>query len=299
MKTASARRRRPERRKGNFMTIKKYRHPILFYGLATGIPWVFWFTAAYVSHMTPGGLFQLTLTSVLGILGLSSPMIVAAFLIFPDEELRGDLLGRFFNFKGIRPAYILAACFLMPASILLAQAISLLFGYSADQFKFSEAFSFSAGIYPAWFILLLAPVLEEMAWHTYGTDCLRARFSLFGASILFGINWVVWHIPLGFIKDYYQSNLVASGWLYTLNYAASILPFVFLMNWLYYKTGRNILVAVLFHITANFFNEIFRTDPDSKVIQTLLLVGLTIFLFVKERDFFFRFDHGEQKVTAA
>jgi len=36
------------------MSVNKYRRPILFYGLAVGIPWVFWFIAAYVSHITPG-----------------------------------------------------------------------------------------------------------------------------------------------------------------------------------------------------------------------------------------------------
>lgn len=269
------------------MSVNKYRHPILFYSLAVGIPWVFWFIAAYFSRITPGNDLNTTLVSVFGIIGLSGPMIIAAFFILPDKELRDDFLGRFCNFKGIKPVYLLAACFLMLASILLAQAISLLFGFSADQFRFSGTFSFSAGIYPAWFILILAPLLEEMAWHTYGTDCLRARFSLFSVSILFGIIWITWHVPLGFIKDYYQSNLVASGWLFTANYAVSIIPFVLLMNWLYYKTGRNILVAIVFHITANLFNEIFMTDPHSKVIQTLLLIVLTIFLLIKERNFFF------------
>jgi membrane protease YdiL (CAAX protease family) len=279
------------------MILKKYRHPILFYSLAVGIPWAFWFMAAYLSHRTPGSQFDLTLASILGILGLMSPMIVAFSLIFPDKELREDFLGRFFHFKGIKAGYLFTACFLMPASILLAQSISLLFGYSADQFNFSGSFSFSAGIYPAWFILILAPVLEELAWHTYGTDCLRARFKLCSVSILFGVIWVAWHIPLSFIKDYYQSNLVASGWLYTVNYAVSIIPFVILMNWLYYKTKRNILVAIIFHITANLFNEIFMTDPDSKVIQTLLLLGLTIFLLIKERDFFFKSDEEEEGTT--
>ncbi|WP_313561598.1 hypothetical protein [Ruminiclostridium cellobioparum] len=47
------------------------------------------------------------------------------------------------------------------------------------------------------------------------------------------------------------------------------------------------MVAIIFHITANVFNEIFMAHPDSKVIQTLLLLGLTIFLMIKERDFFF------------
>jgi RsiW-degrading membrane proteinase PrsW (M82 family) len=63
----------------------------------------------------------------------------------------------------IKPIYFFATFFLMLASILLAQAISLLLGYSTEQFKFSGGFSFTAGIFPAWLMLFLAPVIEE--WH--------------------------------------------------------------------------------------------------------------------------------------
>lgn len=275
------------------MTIEKYKHPILFYSLATVIPWFFWFTAAFLSHITRGNSFYVTAGSILGIIGLISPVVVAFAMIFEDSDLRNDLLHRFFNFTTIKPFYLLATCFLMLASILLAQAISLLFGYSANQFSLASTFSFSAGIFPAWFLLFIAPLLEELAWHSYGTDCLRTRFNLFTASMLFAVFWALWHFPLSFIKDYYHSNLVASGWIYTVNFVLSLIPYVILMNWLYYKTGRNIIVAIIFHITAGFFNEIFQTHPDSKVIQTLILLILSVFIVLKERDFFFKQDYSE------
>ena len=59
------------------------------------------------------------------------------------------------------------------------------------------------------------------------------------------------------------------------------------MNWLYYRTQRNILIAVVFHITAVYFNEIFATHPDSKIIQTLLLIVLATVLILRDRKFFF------------
>jgi membrane protease YdiL (CAAX protease family) len=194
------------------------------------------------------------------------------------------------EFKKIKPVYLFATFFLMLASILLAQAISLLFGYSVEQFKFSGGFSFTAGIFPAWFMLFLAPIIEELAWHTYGTDCLRQRFNLIKTSLMFAIFWAFWHLPLSFIKDYYQANLAEEGLIHSLNFGVSLIPYVILMNWLYYKTDRNILVAIVFHISAGFFNEIFLTHPDSKVIQTILLLVLTVFIVVKERDFFFKRD---------
>ena len=275
------------------MIVEKYRRPVLFYGMSTIISWVFWFVASYVSHITPTKNWYISIASVLGFIGLTSPMIVAFSIIFKAPDLRSDLYKRFFNFNSIKPVYLFLACFLMLASILLAQAISLLFGYSSSQFIVSGHFSFSSGIFPVWFMLLIAPVIEELAWHTYGTDCLRSRFNLFNTSLIFAVFWALWHLPLSFIKDYYQSNLVDSGLIHAINFPISLIPFVLLMNWLYYKTERNVLVVIIFHTTAGYFNEIFSTHLDSKVIQTMLLTVLAVFVVTKERDFFFKRDYSE------
>ncbi len=270
------------------MTIEKYRHPVLFYSLSMVVPWAFWFAAAYLSHLTPTNQFLAAAVSVLGVAGLLAPALIAFRMIWPDPDLRDDIKHRLFSLKEVRPIYLFLTCFLMLGSILLAQAISLLFGHSADQFCLSGKTSFSAGIFPGWFLLFLAPLIEELAWHSYGTDCLRVRMNLLRASFLFAVFWAFWHMPLSFIKDYYHSNVAETGLLYSLNFAFSLLPFVILMNWLYYKTNRNILVAVVFHITAGCFNELFCTHPDSKVIQTVLLSILSAVLVLKERRFFFQ-----------
>jgi membrane protease YdiL (CAAX protease family) len=135
--------------------------------------------------------------------------------------------------------------------------------------------------------MVLAPLLEELAWHTYGTDCLRRRHNLFVTSMIFGVVWVLWHLPLSFIQGYYQNELVESGWIYTANYVVSLPVFVLLSNWLYMKTGRNILVAIVVHVAANLSNEVFATHPDSKVIQTGLLLVFTVLVLVKDRRLFF------------
>ena len=278
------------------MTIENYRHPILFYGLSTAIPRVFWFAAAYVSHIVPTNQFLAAAVGFLGVSGLLGPTLIAFWMIWPHADLWDDLKRRMFSLKGVRPVYLLLTCFLMLASILLAQAISVLFGYSADQFSLSGKSSFSAGIFPGWFLLFLAPLVEELAWHSYGTDCLRQRMSLLSASLLFGVFWALWHMPLSFIKDYYHSNVAEAGLLYSLNFALSLIPYVIVMNWLYYKAHRSILVAVVFHITAGCFNEVFATHPDSKVIQTGLLLLLAIALIISDRDFFLRRDYPEDSL---
>jgi uncharacterized protein len=270
------------------MILAKYKHPVLFYGLSTIIPWAFWLAAGYVSHITPHDDQHLWIASILGFIGLLGPIGVAYWLGVKDCELRSDVWRRLFTFQSIKLIYILFTVFLMLASLLLAQAISLLFGYSPSQFAITGHFSFSSGIFPVWFMLIIAPILEELGWHSYGTDCLRNRMNLFGTSLLFGMFWGIWHVPLSTIRDYYQSNLVDTGWIYGINFLISIVPYVLLMNWLYYKTGRNIVVAIVFHITAGYFNEIFATHPDSKIIQTILLLILASIVVLKERAFFFQ-----------
>jgi membrane protease YdiL (CAAX protease family) len=215
-------------------------------------------------------------------------MIIAFWFICRNRDLRNDTFGRFLNFRADKFLYYLLACLIMPVSILLAQAVSLLFGYSASQFVITGHFTFTSGVFPVWFLLILAPVIEELAWHSYGTDSLRSRMNLFAASLLFGLFWAIWHSPLALIKDYYHANVVNEGWLYSLNFMVSIIPYVILMNWLYYKTNRNILVAVVFHIAAGYFNEIFATHPDSKCIQTVILLIVSARVVIKERDLFFR-----------
>jgi len=268
--------------------IRKYKSPFAFYLLSLVIPWLFWFLSAWLSHQIP---FTNTLewaTGILIFMGLLAPVAIALFFMLPNKELRKDFSGRFFNFKSIKREYILIAVFLMLLSILLAQAISLFFGYSTDQFELRGAFTFTSALFPVWFLLIAAPMLEELAWHSYGTDSLVSRFNLFNASIIFAIYWAVWHFPLSYIKGYYHSNLVESGTLYSLNFIVSMIPFVIIMNWLYYKTNRNILLTVVFHITAGFFNEIFATHPMSKVIQTGLLLIVSVYLLVNDRELFFK-----------
>lgn len=268
------------------MIISRYRHPFLFYGLCTVIPWTFWFGAAYVSHITPTNDFLGAVVGILGVLGLLGPTVIAFSIIWPHPELREDIKHRIIGLQGIGITYGLLTCFLMLASILLAQAISLLFGHSADQFHLAGKSSFTAGIFPGWFLLLLAPLVEELAWHSYGTDSLRQRMNLLKTSLLFAVFWAIWHMPLSFIKGYYHSNVAKTGLIYSINFMVSLVPYVILMNWLYYKTHRSILVAVVFHITAGCFNELFRTHPDSKVIQTVLLLVLSIVVVMTDRDFF-------------
>jgi uncharacterized protein len=269
------------------MMIAKYNRPIFFYGLSLVIPWILWFAAAYISRMPAIGNDLVLAQGLLGILGLLGPVFVATYLFSSDNELLYDLKNRFFRVKGFSPVYTLLAILLIFLSMVVAQLISVLFGHSMGQFYISGRPSFTSVLFSPWFILVFAPIVEELAWHSYGTDTLRRKFNLFGTSVIFAVYWVFWHLPLSFIKGYFHSNIIAEGWPYSLNFVFSLFVFVVLMNWLYYKTKRNLLITILFHLSANISNEIFDTHPDSKIIQTGILLIISIVVLIKERKMFF------------
>ena len=269
------------------MNISMYRKTGLFYGLSTLIPWTLWLLAGYISHIESSSALGQQWVGAIAILGLLAPVIVTLVLARGNTDMQRDLRSRLVNFKDIKSTYIVLTIILMPMSILLAQGVSLLFGYSIGQFQLAESFSFTSGVFPVWVLLVIAPLLEELAWHSYGTDALRSRYSLFTTSILFALFWGIWHVPLSTIKDYYHSNLLNEGWIYSVNFLLSLFPFVIIMNWIYYKAKRNIVLPILFHISAGYFNEIFATHPMSKVIQTVLLALFALYIILNDREFFF------------
>lgn len=267
--------------------VEKYNRPIFFYGLSLLIPWGFWFASAYISHMSEKNNLLITFQGVLAMIGLLAPVFVAAYLFLSNQDLYNDLKTRFVNQKGFSPLYTIMAFSLIFLSMVAAQLISLLFGHSINQFYISGSPSFTSAIFSPWFILIFAPIVEELAWHSYGTDTLRRKFNLCNTSMIFALYWVFWHLPLSFINGYYHSNVVSEGLVYTLNFVFSLFVFVILMNWLYYKTKRNVFTAIIFHLTANISNEIFATHPDSKIIQTVLLLLVAIIVLVYDRKMFF------------
>lgn len=268
--------------------VSHYNKPVLFYVLTTIIPWAFWLLAAHLSHQPNQTSGVRVFTAILQLAGLIAPLGVVGWLVRNKPALRADIRQRLLWPRGASPFYLACAVLLPLGSLLAAQGLSLLFGYSADQFQLRGGFSFTAGLIPVWIVLGLAALLEELAWHSYGTDALVTRMRLFWASLLFTVIWALWHFPLALIKGYYQAEVVQQGWLHALNFPLSMVAFVLIMNWLYYRTGRSIAVAVLFHASANYSNELFNTHPDSKLIQTVLFLIVAGVAVWRNRELFFR-----------
>ncbi|MCP5509986.1 MAG: CPBP family intramembrane metalloprotease [Chlamydiales bacterium] len=261
-------------------------HPMWFYSIVLLAAVAFCPIAAYLSRCSGLAKFQLPLMFV----GLSVPCITALIMIYTTSNgiLIHDFWKRLLLFK-IPIPYLLFILFLMPCVIYLATSISLLFGYSAEQFKITKEMSVMKGwaFFGIAIPLLLAPLVEELGWRGYGVDSLRANFNLFNTSMLFGLLWAAWHLPAFFVKGYYQNELWNLGIIYVLNFFLSAFIIAILMNWVYYKTDRSIPAIVLFHAVLNFSSMILRTQQFTKCIATLILCIISLIVILCDHDYFF------------
>ncbi len=259
-------------------------HPVWFYLITILIAFV-----PIVPHfINPKGGQQMQLSLLFFVLCV--PCITALAMIYAshNEMFIQDFWQRLLLFK-ISPAYLAVILLLLPCTIFLATGLSLLFGCSTNQFSIASEFSVMKG-WPILGIalpLLLAPIIEELGWRGYGVDSLRAYFNLFSTSMLFGLLWGVWHLPTFFIKGYYQNQLWHLGIIYVINFFVSLFVVAILMNWVYYKTDRSIPAVILFHSVLNLSSILFKTEPFTKCIVTVLLCVVTIIVIVYDSGFFF------------
>ena len=86
---------------------------------------------------------------------------------------------------------------------------------------------------------------EEIGWRGYALPRLAARLGLGWASIILGIIWACWHLPLFFLPNsdtYHQSFVV---------YITQVTAISVAMAWLWERTGRSLLLIMLMHAAVN------------------------------------------------
>jgi hypothetical protein len=133
----------------------------------------------------------------------------------------------------------------------------------------------------------MAPRFEELGWRGYGVDSIRSRFTLFKTTVLFGVLWALWHVPLFFTNGYYQHGLWETSIVYVINFFVQIFVAAILINWIYYKSNRSIAAAILFHFMFNLFSVLFQTEQFTKCIITIILLIISVVIIVRNKEFFF------------
>lgn len=241
--------------------------------------WLFWGVGIWLgaSMETPAG-------GMLMLAGVAGPTITGIVFtnLTRDREGRRDYWKRVRSFKAIPAKWFLIIFLFVPALNLLAALIDVLLGGSgatwgatagnllSDPFSLLTSFLFAT----------LIPFLEELGWRGYLLDRLQEKKTALESSLILGVVWSVWHLPLFFIADSYQAGLgigTLEFWLFMFG----LVPLNFAFTWIYNNTGRSTLAVILFHAMVNFSGELIalnkRSDTISIALWFVAAIGITIF----------------------
>ena len=259
--------------------------PTRFFSLTFAITWICWFAAPHLGDAETGDaaflLFMLT--------GLLTPFATALYLTLTSssDTLKKSFFNKLFNIRLIKPGSIPLFLILFPASMIVSILISTLFGFSLDQFTIAGGFSFTVGAVPTLLLLLLAACFEELGWRGYAIESLSQGRSYFEATAIFGVLWSLWHLPMFFIPNSYQAEILEQDPLLAVNFFVSIVPLAFIISWFCKKNSGSILGAVLIHTIINFTQEFFEVSPYTKCIQTVVLIVTAAAFVLADRKAFF------------
>ncbi len=246
--------------------------PWLFLSLTLGLTWSLEFLAAGIQH-SMGKRVVLALRYLAGL----SPILVSASLthLKGDRVFQRDYWKRLVDFRRISPFWYLVIFGFVPLKAGLAALGDILLGGSGIALEGAVGLiEQPVMILPTLlFWLVFGPLPEEPGWRGYALEGLQARRGPMFSTLVVGLVWALWHLPLFFIDSSWQALqvglLTGRFWLYMFN----ILLDSFVYTWIYNSNSRSILAAVLFHFSVNAFGEAFALSPRAEVFS-FLLAGL-------------------------
>lgn len=263
----------------------EYRYrPVLFFICAYFFTWIFWIPAIFVPE---------TIGSVLMLIGLIAPAVVSTIfvLVSGSDELKRDLKDKIISFYKVKWINVFWAVVVFALIVVFSILLSLLFGQSLKQFSFTDDFSFTGvGIGTAFVTITLASIIEEVGWKGYCEDSIGQYMNWFWESLLFGALWSLWHLPLIFIQGTYQAGLMVNP-LYVINFFISGIPLGYIITWVYLVSDRSILACMIFHLFVNFMQEKIAMTPETKCLETIVVIIATVIIVMCNKKMFFETDH--------
>ena len=212
------------------------RQVVVFFAITYAATWAFFIGAVPANS-------GLRVTMIL--IGSFAPSLVAVALTARSSGRPGvmELLGRLLKWRVLIRWYVFALGY-MAAIKLSVAVVYRLTHHHWPHFGPHSTASILVLIVVAG--IIGGPLGEEIGWRGYALPRLTARLGLAPASLLLGLVWSCWHLPLFFLSvggDQFGQSFPT--------YLLQVTALSVAMGWLMGNTGRSLLLAVLFHSAIN------------------------------------------------
>ena len=211
-----------------------------YFALTFAVAWVLWAGAAALAGDAPATASD----QLLFLPGAFAPGIVAVWLTWRARGTAGvkALLRPLYQWQVSPRWYVFALGYMAAIKLTTALVHRALTG-SWPPFGSSEWYVILGGTLAS--TVLLGQSGEEVGWRGYALPRLAELYGLRMASVILGVVWALWHLPLFFVPaadTYGQSFLVWAMGVTALSVAFA---------WLYAKTSGSLLLTMLLHAAIN------------------------------------------------
>jgi membrane protease YdiL (CAAX protease family) len=232
-------------------------------------PWLF-FALTYVLMLLTWGVmavFQMraaaatdtdappsALGMVLFLLGGFTPSIAGAIMAWRVQGRDGlrDLWKRFVQFR-LGGAWYLV---IIGLPLLVRGLQAVVFALGGGTFVESPFVAQPVSLIGLTVMMFLfGPFSEEFGWRGFALDRLLTRWNALVASLILGVLWAFWHLPLFFIPGTAQQQMGSPIPMFT-GFAVEVVAMSVLLTWLYVNTARSIWGAILFHMLLNYTSNL-------------------------------------------
>ena len=221
------------------------------------------FVLAYALSWWPSLLYLLTGS---GPTILSCGPFLAAVAVLSLTSGKAGLRALFRSMRNWRVGGRWWAVAILTPIVLSALATALNLALGAAQPTADDLANWT-NVLPTALIILLVPLIggawEEPGWRGYALPGLLGRQSPLTASLVLGVLWAFWHLPVYLVDDQHWSDLV-------------LVPLAtIVLTWIFQSAMRSVLVAMVFHalnnaVSGEYFSQMF--DGDDSVRQSWMLV---------------------------
>jgi membrane protease YdiL (CAAX protease family) len=228
-------------------------HPLFFYFLlAFGFTWAYELTI-YRVLITPG----FSLQGVLLDLGFTLGPTLAAFLMTAVMQGQAgilQLLRRYVLWRAGLRWYLLV--FLGVPALLLIAVLPLPGALSAFHVP-ALTFWPTYLLFYLLFLVFEGPLGEEPGWRGFALPRLQQRSGPLVGTLLLGLLWGLWHLPLFFIPgtDHYAIAVVGTGLIGHLVplgvFVIWTIALAVTITWVFNNTRGSLLLAMLLHASIN------------------------------------------------
>jgi len=179
---------------------KRVKKPVLFFIITFVFTWGLWLPSILAGLGIDIELDAETYTAITVPIGAFAPLLVALALVIKQKGWQGgrDFFRQAFDLK-IKPLYLIAA-FVIPLIIhILSHYLALALGFPVADTLFPANLGIPTILIaiPYFFLMLIiGGGQEEFGWRGYAQEPLQKRMGVIPASLLIGLVWGLWHLPL-------------------------------------------------------------------------------------------------------